>query len=452
MTKFKTFNISSWLISNLENNGFINLTPIQEKVIPLALKGKSLVVKSETGSGKTLAFLVPILNNINEDLNNLQTIIIVPTKELAEQIYNETIKLINGTNIKVKLIKSGVYNDELAVELSQNPQIIIGTIGKLNDLIIKNDSINLKYVNTIILDETDMLLDNGFINDVDNLLSIFNDPQILVFSASINKSFQNVLEKYLGSEFSITSDNTDITSSNVTHYAIDIKHNDPKECIYKLIKHKNPYCMMIFVSEKKDMNTIYEYLNQKGIKTTILNGDLSKQERKNVILNLKKGKIQYLLCSDLAARGLDVDDIDLVLSYNLPNNLEYYYHRAGRTGRYNKKGDSYIFYNVDTSKKVLDLLNEGLKINFLKFNNNELIEGQALNNKKTFKNKKNDELDKELNKVKQNHKKNIKPGYKKKYNQEVQKVKSKFRREKIKKEIRKQRVERYKEEAKSKNY
>lgn len=452
MTKFKTFNISNWLVANLEANNYINPTPIQEKVIPLALKDKSLVVKSETGSGKTLAFLIPILNNIDQKNHNLQAIIIAPTKELAEQIYSEITKLINGSNILVKLVKSGVYNDEINDDLSQNPQVIIGTIGKLNDIFSKNQSINTKFVHTIVLDETDMLLDNGFIDIIDDFLSRFNNEQILVFSASINKSFQNVLEKYLDSEFTITSDNSDITSSNVTHYAIDIKHYDINECIYKLIKLKNPYCMLIFVSEKKDINNIYQFLNNKGIKTTILNGDLSKQERKNVIKNLKNGKIQYLLCSDLAARGLDVDDIDLVLSVNLPNNLEYYYHRAGRTGRYNKKGDSYIFYNVDTSKKVIELLDSGLKINFLKFNNEELVEGVKPNNKKVFKSKKNEELEKEINKAKQNHKKNVKPGYKKKYNQEVNKIKSKFRREKIKKEIRKQRVERYKEEAKSKNY
>ena len=188
MALFKSFNIPHWLLTRLQSLNYVKTTGIQELVIPQALKGKSLVVRSETGSGKTHCFLVPMISNIDTKLDELQGLIIAPTKELANQIYNFLTQLTNGTEIRTKLVSSTLNEDRRIKNIKTKPHIIVGTIGKLHDLFIDDSFITTKFIKTLVLDEADMLLEQGFVNLVDSFIEKLEKPQILVFSATINQS------------------------------------------------------------------------------------------------------------------------------------------------------------------------------------------------------------------------------------------------------------------------
>ena len=450
MALFKSFNIPGWLIQKLTSLGYTKTTGIQELVIPQALKGKSLVVRSETGSGKTHCFLVPIVSNIDTKLDELQSLIIAPTKELANQIYNFLSQLTEKTEIRIKLVSSTQNKDRSIENVKAKPHIIVGTIGKLHDLFIDDSYISTKYIKTLVLDEADMLLEQGFADLVDSFMQKLEKPQILVFSATINQSLQYILEKYIESDFVITSDSENMTSKNVTHYALDIKHREIEVAVDKFIASKPCFCMMIFCSKKEMVQPIYSHLKENGFSATYITGDLSKQERKNVIKAVNLMKYQYVVCSDLASRGLDIQNIDVVLSIDVPNNIEYYFHRAGRTGRFDKIGESFIFYNADTQGNIKKLMSNGLKVNFIKFGDgNTFVETKPIDYKKIYKSSAKQELYNEISKIRKSGSKKVKPGYKKKIEREVDRAKSRYRREIIRKDIRKQREERYKNEAKN---
>ena len=450
MALFKSFNIPTWLSNRLTSLNYVKTTGIQELVIPQALKGKSLVVRSETGSGKTHCFLIPMVCAIDTNLDELQGLIIAPTKELASQIYKFLTQLTENTDIRTKLVSSTLNNDRSIKNIKTKPHIIVGTIGKLHDLFIDDSYISTKYIKTLVLDEADMLLEQGFSNLVDSFIEKLYKPQILVFSATINQSLQYILEKYIDSDFVITSDSDNMTSKNVTHYALDIKHRDLYVSIDKFLAAKSCFCMLIFCSKKEMVTPIYQHLKEKGLSVTYITGDLSKQERKNVLKAINLMKFQYVVCSDLASRGLDIQNIDVVLSIDVPNNIEYYFHRAGRTGRFDKIGESYIFYNADTQNNIKKLIANGLKMNFIKFSDqNTFIETKPIDYKKTFKSTAKQELYNEISKIRKSGSKKVKPGYKKKIEQEVERAKARHRREIIKKDIRKQREKRYKDEARN---
>lgn len=452
MSKFSEFNLSKNLTNFLEKIGYVNPTPIQSLVIPKVLQGESLVIQSETGSGKTHSFLVPIINSINYSDKRIQAIIISPTRELAQQTYEFALAFKELNNeLNVKLISSSDETTKTIEYLSSNPQILICTCGRAKEILANKDLVTLSGVKYIVLDEADMILEDGFIEDVDEIIQILKNPQILVFSATLNKNLQNILLKYISSNFFITTDNSGITSKNVKHFAIDTRHQDIEDCLIQFLKIHPTYFLLIFVSKKVDIDRIYAILTKHKYKTARFHGDLSPRERKSLMKRIRNDEFQIVVCSDIASRGIDLPFCDTVLSIDLPNNIEFYYHRAGRTGRYNRVGESYIFYDNDSDSKIKTLLNLGLEISFFKLANGELVETKSPLFKKKFINKKNDELNSEIRKAKSKISKNkVKPNYKKKANEEARKVKQKYRREIIKKDIRRQRVERYKQESKNK--
>lgn len=450
MGKFSAFNLKADIVSALNTLNYVNPTSIQELVIPKVLNGESLVVKSETGSGKTHSFLIPIINNIDSNDPRLQTIIVSPTRELAQQTYDFACEFLNFyPNLNIKLISSSDEPNKSIEALKSRPQILIATCGRLKDLLCDESIITLSGVKTIVLDEADMILENGFIEDASSIIAKLNKPQILVFSATINRNLQNILLKFIESKFFITTDNSKYTSKNVKHFAIDTKHLPLNECLSLFMKMHPCYFLMIFVSKKTDIEPIYAYLLKKKYKVAKFHGDLLPRERKSLMKRIKNDEFQIVVCSDIASRGIDLPECDTVLSVDLPVDLEFYYHRAGRTGRYDKMGESYIFYDNDHDTKIKELLQQGLDLNFVKFGVDNFIEIKPLDYKKRFVNKKNPELSREISKAKAKlHTSKVKPNYKKKMRLAVEKVKAKHRREIIKKDIRRQRVERYKKEGK----
>jgi len=434
--KFSQFNLKDEIIACLNKNGYFEPTKVQEKTIPKALKGENLVVKSDTGSGKTHSFLIPIINNL-ENNDEIEAIILTPTKELANQTYNFCLEFKKYLkNFTVKLLTSNESNEENKKTIVNKTKIIIGTPKKIASL-IENTNINYKNIKTIVFDEVDMLLENNFINDIETILSYLNkNIQIEVFSATITKSVEGFLKKYIGADYVITMNDANITSSNVKHFLINSKHRPINECVVNFIKIVNPYLLLIFLNSKEEVSALYNYLNSNGYKCGILSGELSSRERKSMLRRINNDEFRYIVCSDIAARGMDIKDVSDVLNIYLPNNLEYYYHRAGRTGRYDKKGNSYVLFDSDNEKNVFKLIEEGVNFSYLKFADSKLVEDIPLKKEKKKKKIIDPNLKKDIQIAKSKTKVNkVKPNYKKKREKAINKVKRIYKQKMIKEKI-----------------
>ncbi len=436
------------MIDALKKQGYVSPSPIQERVIPKALKGQNVIAQSETGSGKTHAFLIPIIEKVDLSNDELQSIIISPTRELAKQTFDFAKRFVEFyPNLRISLYQGGNDRDrEIKKSGNKMPHIAIGTPGRLADVLLKSGT--LQGVKTIVFDEADMLLDFGFFADVDKIVDASNKAQILVFSATLKDNLKFKLSKYIGQNEEIISEATQ-TSSTVIHHAIDIKQMNIKEATKKFLDIVHPYSIIIFASKKEEVIDLFNYLRKEKYNAAVLHGDLSQRERKSMIRRFKAGEFQILVSSDIGARGIDVEDVSDVLNVDLTKDTDYYFHRAGRTGRFGKKGDCYTFYQPDSVYKILQLMDLGVNFIYHVFGEDELLTTKAPTRNKNFKKKVNVELEKQIHlaKAKATSKK-VKPGYKKKVKIAIEKVKKEHRREVIKKDIRRQMTERYKKEGK----
>ena len=368
--KFSSYNLSKDLVEVINNLGYIDLTPIQEATITKVLKGKSLICKSETGSGKTHAFLIPTFNNVDRDLNAIQVLIVTPTTILANQTYEfarAICEQIEGLSCKV--FTSSKDKNKNLEELSygkEMPKVVIGTPGRIVDLLINNKT-NISRINTIVLDEADMLLDDSYINDIVTLMERINPKQRLIFTATMKNHLISDTYKFIKAEEIIDIDKKVKVNRNVKHHLVDIKHKDIVEQLINFLNIENPYFTLIFASEKTKVEKIYRQLNQNGITCSILNGNMQSRENKINLRRIKQGEFNVVVCSDMVSRGLDLEDVSTVISCDLPKDLDYYLHRAGRCGRNNKKGDSYIFYNDDELTLVKKLIESKLGFDYYIF-------------------------------------------------------------------------------------
>lgn len=449
--KFSSFNLKKSVINALTKLGYSDSTPVQAEVIPSALKGASLVVQSETGSGKTHSFLVPIINNVNVSRSDTQAIIIAPTRELAKQTFDFARQIADFIpGMRVKLYTSGQDRRKDSKSSASFAHIIIGTPGRLKEVIITEHIIETCPKATIVVDEGDMMMEMGYLEDIDAIISLAKEPQIMFFSATYPQKLRHSVEKYVKADKIIKAQGSVATAKSVEHYALDYKHQDKNEIVKQFINLMKPYLMLVFCSKKEDVNKLYQYLQSENIKCGIIHGDLEDRQRKSMMKRVRSGEFNTVVCSDIAARGIDIEDVTLVLNYDLPKETEYYFHRAGRTGRINKAGECYTLYNIETIDQIQKIQSLGINFNWLAMKNNEISETLAPNYRKSHRKIKVDselerEIQKETNKVRTSK---VKPNYKKKIKTAKEKVVRKHRRKMIQKDIRRQRVERYKENAK----
>lgn len=424
--RFGSYNINKELVNVLNELGYIEPTPIQEKVLAKALKGKSLICKSETGSGKTHAFLIPILNNVDKNENKIQSIVITPTVELAHQTYDfaqEICEKIDGLSCKeITSSKEKNINIEQLSYGNKMPSLIIGTPGRIHDLFIK-ERINFKGVKTIVLDEADMLMDESYIQEINEIISLINPSQRLVFTATMKEHLIADTYKFIKADEIIDIDKKIKVNRNVSHHLVNIKHKDIVEQLISFLKIKQPYFTLVFASIKTQVEHIYKRLNEEGIPCGIINGNMDSRERKIMMRRINNNEFNLVICSDIASRGIDLENVSTVISLDLPLDLDYYYHRAGRTGRYNNKGDSYIFYNDEDVSKINKLIQNKINFDYFILRNDILKEVSSFNPSKKEK-KENDvlkaQIKKEISKVRTTK---VKPGYKKKIKKAVEKVK-----------------------------
>ncbi len=440
MSNIKKHNFSEKVMKFLEINNFKELTPIQDEVIDHILNKQDVIAVSDTGTGKTHAFLIPLLEQIDSSEDRVQAVITAPTRELAMQIYDFA-KVMSETDSKlsVELVTGGMDRDKMNEKLKSNPHIVIGTPGRIKDMFVDQAVLRLDQADIIIVDEADMTFEFGFLDEVDQIVSRMKDNvPMAVFSATIPKDVNFFLDKYMTNPKTIRIKTEGSFSPNIDHVLINTKHKKYEETLGDLLKTINPYVCLIFANTRVHASETAAYLRGKGYKTLEVHGGLSSRERVRAHRDLASQEFTYIVASDIAARGLDVEGITHVISLGLPSDLNFYIHRSGRTGRTKRHGTSYIIYSKADLNAIHDLRNKGLKFSFAQVRNNELVDAKNIFTVR----KANFTEDLEIAKIL--HRKNVKvkPGYKKKRQQEIEKIKSQRRRKMIKDSIKDAQVER----------
>lgn len=416
---FSKYHFKEYINQGLKEIGFFTPTEIQEEVIPLALDGKNIVGKSQTGTGKTHAFILPILQKLDEDKKETQAVVIVPTRELGKQIYDEFIKIAKNSQseIDIRLYVGGTDRlSEINRLKKSSPQIVIGTIGKLTDLAITENILKLHEAKMVVIDEADMVFEYSELKDIDKLFSRFQDFQVMSFSATIPASLKSFLDKYLDSSIFVDLVKKNVKKDSIKHIFIPTKNKDKNAILCDLLKTINPYLALIFANTVKAVDDISLMLASNGFKVGKLSGDLEPRERKQVLKRIKDGLYQYVVCSDIAARGMDIVGVSHVINYELPSDIEYYIHRIGRTARFDQDGYAISFYDYDDESYLRKLKEKGLSYEFMVLKDGELKVTRERNHKV----RRESEAEIAIHK-KHPMPKKVKPGYRKKRNEVIQK-------------------------------
>ena len=435
--RFNELKIKKEVLDSLDKIGFKTLTYTQEITLPSALGSKSFACKAKTGSGKTHCFLIPIANKINPDNKNLQAIIIVPTRELAIQITKRARELMDDFGIKITNLTGGTDTLKEKEKIANTPQVLIGTPEKIAEIAIESGLVNLSSVNTFVVDEADMMLEMGFLEKIDRIAYLCKDSQMMLFSATIPVGLKHFIRKYFKNPL-IIEDNEDNYNQNVKHILYPLRNKDKNETLLKIINAVNPYVCLIFANKKDDVDQYYKFLVNNNIECGIVHGSLQSRERKSNIKKALDGKYRFICCSDIAARGIDIDGVSHVISLDFPkNNLEFYVHRAGRAGRLNDTGYCISLFNKEDKETIDKLKEQGIVFEIQEIKNGEFV---TLKEFSFSKNKKvDDPLQQKINKaVRLTKSKKVKPNYKKKVKVEVEKVKRKHKREIIRQDIKRQ--------------
>ncbi len=457
MASFSAFSLSTQMVNALNKLGYVSPSPVQSNVIPKALRGKSILAQSATGSGKTHAFLIPVIEKTDVNLPRVQSVIIAPSRELARQIYEFAKEFVRFyPKLKIRLFTSEAEVSQNEEGLSVAPHMIIGTPGRLKDLLVTKHSLNLSNVRTVVLDEADMLLEMGYFDDIESLFQTeIDEPQILVFSATLKQSLKDEIKHFVSTDFQFEAEETE-TSSSVSHHLVDIKHADPKQALLEFLKLKKPYLSIVFASKKETVDAAYKYLRDNGVDAIYFTGSLNDRARKKALRDIKANKTSVIIASDLLSRGMDIPDVSDVISLDLPSDLEFYHHRAGRTGRFDKTGDSWVFYDDDSAELPRQLVNFGIKFDYFIFRNGILKEDPVGLAKKTkFTKKKAFESEEEKKEIKiakaKTRSDKVKPGYKRKRDFAIDQVKHKYKRKAIQRSVRRQLEENFRKQAKALN-
>ncbi|AYF92755.1 DEAD/DEAH box helicase [Apilactobacillus bombintestini] len=418
---FKQYNFKPFLMDALNELHFSNPTPIQEKIIPEIRKGRSVVGQSATGSGKTHAFLLPIFDDLNIEQLEVQAVITTPSRELAYQIYDNAKQLAKHCDKTIHIANYVGGTDKVRqIEKLKNeqPQIVIGTPGRIADL-IKSQHLKVHTANKLVIDEADMTLDLGFLNEVDSIAASFGkDLQMMVFSATIPQKLKPFLKKYLENPYVENIPNRTIISPTIDNWLISTKGNDKNDLIYRLITMGEPYLVLIFANTRKRVEEIYEYLRNQGLKVGIVSGELTPRERKRMMKQIQNLDFQFVVATDLAARGIDIEGVSDVINDDIPDDLEYFIHRVGRTGRNNLPGTAITLYSPDEEDEIDALENMGISFKPKTIKNGRVVDTYDRNRRKTHR-KGHDKLDPTMIGMIKKKKRNVKPGYKNKIKREL---------------------------------
>ncbi|WP_414044500.1 DEAD/DEAH box helicase [Macrococcus sp. EM39E] len=419
---FELFELAPYLVEAVEDLNFNQPTEIQRRVIPKLKKETHLIGQSQTGTGKSHAFLLPLINKVDVNIQHPQIIILAPTRELAKQLYDAAEHLISFTEgIKAGLYIGGTDKNKDIQKSKVQPQIVIGTPNRIKDLAEEN-VLHIHLARAVVIDEADLMIDLGFLPTVDKIAAnVSREAQIAVFSATIPKALHPFLNKYLSKPEFIEIEPDEKTNKNITFYLVPTKSNDRKDQLSKIMTTINPYLAIIFANSRERADEVAEYLQDQGVKVGVIHGGLAPRERTQQMKRVKNLEYQYVVASDLASRGIDIDGVSHVINYDIPRDIAFFTHRVGRTGRGNYTGIAITIYTPDEEDLINQIEKNGFSFIHSDVKNGELVEIKDRTQRQS-RTKKEDNIEQNL-KHKLKGKKKVKPGYKKKFRYELDKLK-----------------------------
>lgn len=342
--KFEDLHLSQEVLKAISEMGFTQASPIQSQAIPLIMEGHDVTGLAMTGTGKTAAFGLPLIDKIDSSKKNLQALIICPTRELAIQVSVEFKKFLKyKKNISVLPVYGGQPIERQLYEIRRGPQIIVGTPGRLIDHLNRN-SFNLNSISTVILDEADEMMNMGFRPDIEKILQRTpKTRQTITFSATMPQDILDLVKKHQKNPQLVKVSDEKSTATTVEQYYFEIDHQNKLELLISLLKEHNPFLSIVFCNTKRKVDNVSAKLHKHGFTVQGIHGDISQPKRNRIMDQFRSGKIQILVATDVAARGIDVPNIDIIFNYEIPDDEKSYVHRIGRTGRAGKTGKAFSF-------------------------------------------------------------------------------------------------------------
>ena len=355
--QFLDYPLSNEIQRAVERMGFTDMTEIQEKALPILLAGRDIIGKAPTGTGKTCAFGIPLLMDLNRQSKKAQALILAPTRELAQQITDDLCDLSHFMpEVRVACLYGGQAITKQIEQLQKGPQIIVATPGRLLDH--KNRrTVNLDAVTRVVLDEADEMLDMGFYKDVTRILdSLKNKRQLAMFSATISREVMDIGWLYQHDPEEVTVRPVEQSLPKIQQYALLTTGRNKLPDLAAIVVGEDYQRVMVFCNTRYTTGMLSNQLARLNFPVDCLHGDLSQADRNKIMARFKAGQLRVLVATDVAARGIDVEDVDAVFNYDLPTSNEYYTHRIGRTGRAQREGIAYLFYTPDEERRMKEML------------------------------------------------------------------------------------------------
>jgi ATP-dependent RNA helicase DeaD len=354
--KFDELNIDERILRAIEDMGFEETSPIQTQAIPAVCDGIDVVGQAQTGTGKTAAYTIPMLMKIDPQIKKPQAIVLCPTRELAVQVAEEIRKLAKYmSDIKVLPVYGGQEIVRQIKSLKTGVQIIVGTPGRVMDH-MRRKTVKFDNINMVILDEADEMLDMGFREDMETILTETpEDRQTVMFSATMPKAIMDIARNFQKDARIIKVVRKELTVSNIEQFYYEVRPKNKTEVLCRLIDIYNPRLSVVFCNTKRQVDELISELKGRGYFADGIHGDMKQQQRDRVMDDFRSGKVDILIATDVAARGIDVDDVDMVFNYDIPQDEEYYVHRIGRTGRAGRSGKALSFISGKEVYKLKDI-------------------------------------------------------------------------------------------------
>lgn len=430
MANFREFNFKEYIYQALDEINFKEPTEVQARLIPTILKGKSVVGQSQTGSGKTHTFLLPIFQNLNAQKDEVQAVITTPSRELAYQIYEAAKQLakFSPENIWIQNYVGGTDKQRQIEKLkSHQPQLVIGTPGRILDLVREN-ALDIHNAHYLVVDEADMTLDLGFLKETDAIASTLpKDLQMLVFSATIPEKLRPFLRKYMYNPVIEVVANKHVISPTIDNWLVSTKGRDRNKLIYDLLTMGEPYLALVFANTKERTDELTNYLRSQGLKVAKVHGGIQPRQRKRIMREIQNLDYQFVVATDLAARGIDIEGVSHVINDDIPEDLEFFVHRVGRTGRNGMKGTAITLYEPSEEKLIDELESMGVHFVPKAVKNGEIVDSYDRNRREKRQTRK-ESMDPKLRGFVKKEKKKRKPGYKKKIKRAIKRDEQQKRR------------------------
>ena len=433
MKKFEDFALSSRTMKFIALNHFTQPTPIQEQVIPAAVSGRDVIGLSRTGTGKSHSFLIPVMERTDSSIDHVQAVITAPTRELAAQLY-EKAKLMNKADpsLRIRLYVGGKDREKDLRQLkASQPHIAIGTPGRIRDLFLNEGALRIDQAEMLVIDEADMTLEYGFLNEIDAFAGRMGEHlQMLSFSATMPDQLKPFIRKYMHEPVTVRIGEEARLNPKIRHILVPCYHHTYLETIRSILPGIQPYVCLIFANTRDEAHEIAEGLRAQKLDVTELHGDMESRKRKQAMRSIEQSLNTFVVATDLAARGIDLDTVTHVISCGFPEDLDYYIHRAGRTGRNGSDGICYALFHEKDDAAIKSLQKRGIRFEHIRYRRGQGEIAMIM----TKKNSK------------------VKPGYKKKRAAAIDQIHRKKKREFIRAKIREEKKAMYRKKAYEEKY